>query len=704
MLSLKMISNILFLVITITIPFVAPLSFIFNTFTPNNLTIHYEKSAYAANNMIQLTTNQRDVSSLASVGRATYVKPLQLWDKPSGKLTDFTTNFSFVINSLNKREYADGLSFFLAPIDSVIPDNVTKGGSMALTRDNEFLNSTDNPFVAVEFDIYSNDWDPPNEHVGIDINSMRSVANRTWWSADSIGQGKRHDAWIKYDSASKNLSVVFTGFKNNSYIRQRLSYIVDLREHLPEFVTFGFSAATGNASALHSIYYWSFSSNLEIQGNVTGPGIAAGPGSSIDPTSEILRPNSNQSKNRTGLMVGLGVGGFLLLVGLGVLLIVGFLKRRRRGRKMDEGGDDRKFDICISDEFERGSGPKKFPYNEVARATNNFSDQNKLGEGGFGGVYKGFLESIKSHVAVKRVSKGSKQGIKEYSSEVKIISRLRHRNLVQLLGWCHERKELLLVYEFMPNGSLDFHLFKGRSHLNWGTRFKIAQGLASALLYLHEEWEQCVVHRDIKSSNIMLDSHHNPKLGDFGLARLVDHDKGGPTTVAAGTMGYMAPECVTTGKSSKESDVFSFGVVALEIASGRRAIDIGAENGELINLIEWGWGFYGDGKVLEVADRRLGDDLNVREFEQLIVVGLWCAHPDSNLRPSIREAVLVLKFEAPLPVLPARMPVPVYCNPTVDMLSSKNGSSQTVSSSIKSDGTEYSKFTEKTSSPGASSI
>jgi serine/threonine protein kinase len=128
----------------------------------------------------------------------------------------------------------------------------------------------------------------------------------------------------------------------------------------------------------------------------------------------------------------------------------------------------------------------------LAYATNNFNDEEKLGQGGFGGVYKGFLRDSNSFIAVRRVSKGSKQGIKEYASEVKIISRLRHRNLVQLIGWCHERRELLLVYEFMPNGSLDSHLFTEESLLIWAMRYKVAQGLGSALLYLHEEWEQCV--------------------------------------------------------------------------------------------------------------------------------------------------------------------------------------------------------------------
>jgi serine/threonine protein kinase len=184
--------------------------------------------------------------------------------------------------------------------------------------------------------------------------------------------------------------------------------------------------------------------------------------------------------------VGLGVGGSFLFGGLALILFC-FWKRNRSHTE-----DDLALDSCMDEEFQRGTGPKRFSFKELAHATNNFNDEEKLGQGGFGGVYRGFLRDSNSFVAVKRVSKGSKQGLKEYASEVKIISRLRHRNLVQLLGWCHERGELLLVYEFMPNGSLDSHLFTQESLLVWAMRYKVAQGLASALFYLHEEWENAL--------------------------------------------------------------------------------------------------------------------------------------------------------------------------------------------------------------------
>jgi serine/threonine protein kinase len=265
------------------------------------------------------------------------------------------------------------------------------------------------------------------------------------------------------------------------------------------------------------------------------------------------------------------------------------------------------------------------------------------------------------------MSKESKQGILEYMTEVKVISQLRHRNLVQLLGWCHRKNDFLLIYEFMSNGSLDSHLYGKRSILTWTARYNIALGLASALLYLQEEWEQCVLHRDIKSSNIMLDSCFNAKLGDFGLARLVDHEKGSQTTLIAGTRGYIAPEYFTSGKATKESDIYSFGVVLLEIVTGRKAIER-EEKEDQISVVEWVWDLYGVGKFLQAADPKLCGAFDEQQLEHLVIVGLWCVHPDYTFRPSIRQVIQVLKFESPLPILPEKMPVPTYLPPTIKAL------------------------------------
>ena len=194
-----------------------------------------------------------------------------------------------------------------------------------------------------------------------------------------------------------------------------------------------------------------------------------------------------------------------------------------------------------------------------------------LGKGGFGGVYKGVLPVSKQTVAIKRVSPDSKQGMKEFMAEIVILGHLRHRNLVQLLGYCRH-KQLLLVYDYMPNGSLDCYLHTqdhSTTNLCWAQRFHIIKGIASGLFYLHEDWEQVVIHRDIKTSNVLLDSEMNARLGDFGLARSHDHGADAHTTRVAGTWGYIAPELARLGKATKATDVFALGVLMVEVACGK---------------------------------------------------------------------------------------------------------------------------------------
>ncbi|XP_048141790.1 L-type lectin-domain containing receptor kinase IX.1-like [Rhodamnia argentea] len=360
----------------------------------------------------------------------------------------------------------------------------------------------------------------------------------------------------------------------------------------------------------------------------------------------------------------IGLGSFLLLT-----LVLGFAWFDHRSKRKINDGIGKEDDVLsIEEEFDQSTGPKKFFYGDLVAATENFAAARLLGKGGFGRVYEGCSIGMSSNVAIKKITPESRQGRKEYATEVKTISGLRHRNLVQLIGWCHEKKELLLIYEFMSSGSLDSHLFKHRTILTWEKRYRIAQGIVSALLSLHEEWEQCVVHRDIKSSNIMLDPDSNAKLGDFGLARLVDHTKGSQTTVLARTMGYTAPESIYTGKASKESDVYSLGIVLLEIASGRRVVDSWATVGQ-VRLSDWVCELHGIGKLLDAVDPKLCSDFDEKQLERLLIVGLLCAHPDSRVRPSTREALNLLNFDGSPPALPSTLPVPTYLAPPPSILS-----------------------------------
>lgn len=336
-----------------------------------------------------------------------------------------------------------------------------------------------------------------------------------------------------------------------------------------------------------------------------------------------------------------------------------------------------------------GTGPRRFPYQQLVNATRNFAAEEKLGQGGFGAVYKGFLRELDLTVAIKRFSKeASMQGRKEFQSEINVISRLCHRNLVQLIGWCHKGDELLLVYELMPNRSLDIHLHGKGTFLTWPMRMKIVLELGSALLYLHEEWDQCVVHRDIKPSNVMLDETFGAKLGDFGLARLIDHATGIQTmTMISGTPGYVDPQCLITGKASAESDVYSFGVVLLEVACGTRPVSTPADKKcKVFRLSECVWDLYGQRTILDAADERLDGLYDEEEVRRVLVVGLWCVHPDPTARPSIRTAMSTLKSKdgKQLPLLPAKMPVATYAAPVAswDGLSSPStGTSASIGSS-----------------------
>ena len=612
-------------------------------------------NATNSGSMIQLTPDE-----VYNWGRATYSEQMHLWDKNSGNVANFTSNFSFIIDSRGKYRYSDGLTFFLSTPNFPDPSPTDGSGLGLVSRvqmEQPIFLAT-NKFVAVEFDTFHNaPWDPSYEvpeHVGININNMTSHNSTPWYC--TIMQNRTYSASINYDSSTQNFSVTFTGFDNDTTpIQQHLSSIINLTLLLPEWVEFGFSASTGLLSEWHILTAWSFESTSPLMNQQS-------PAPSVE---------KNKDEPNKKLVVGLSVGACILIICLVVLYPV----YKKKWRLSEEEEEELVFDLSMDDEFERGAGPKKFSYKELVSATNNFAEENKLGQGGFGGVYKGYLGDLNSYVAIKRVSRGSKQGIQEYASEVRSISRLRHRNLVQLIGWCHEKKDLLLIYEFMSNGSLDLHLFKGKSMLTWMVRYNIARGLASALLYLHEEWEQCVLHRDIKSSNIMLDSNLYAKLGDFGLARLVDHGKGSKTTALAGTMGYLAPECIMSGRASKESDVYSFGVVALEIACGRKPVEVKAKEEETI-LLEWIWELYGTRNLLKAADTRFCGDFDEQQMERLMVVGLWCAHPDYNVRPSIRKAIHVLDFEAALPILEPKMPMPTYLTPPILASTSSTSNSE----------------------------
>ncbi|EYU43089.1 hypothetical protein MIMGU_mgv1a002648mg [Erythranthe guttata] len=294
----------------------------------------------------------------------------------------------------------------------------------------------------------------------------------------------------------------------------------------------------------------------------------------------------------------------------------------------------------------------------ILSATDNFSDANMLGRGGFGPVYKGKFPGG-SEIAVKRLSSFSGQGIEEFRNEVILIAKLQHRNLVRLLGYCITEKEKILLYEYMPNRSLDAFIFDQNNCLllDWNQRFNIILGIARGLLYLHQDSRLRIIHRDMKTSNILLDEDMNPKISDFGLAKIVEgKETEASTNRVVGTYGYMSPEYALDGKFSIKSDVFSFGVVMLEIISGKK--NTGFYNPQqVLNLLGYAWGLWIENKAIELVDPVVVESCEECEVIKCINVGLLCVQEDPNDRPSMSTVVVMIGSEntnsIPFPTKPA---------------------------------------------------
>uniref|UniRef100_A0A0D6QR66 Cysteine-rich receptor-like protein kinase 10 n=1 Tax=Araucaria cunninghamii TaxID=56994 RepID=A0A0D6QR66_ARACU len=283
-----------------------------------------------------------------------------------------------------------------------------------------------------------------------------------------------------------------------------------------------------------------------------------------------------------------------------------------------------------------------FSLETLIEATANFHEDNKLGEGGFGPVYKGNT-SDGTEIAVKKLSLSSVQGTTEFMNEVKIVAKIQHRNLVKLLGCCAEGPERLLVYEYLPNKSLDTFLFdpERRKVLDWQKRYNIVIGIARGLLYLHEDSQVRIIHRDIKASNILLDGKLNPKIADFGLARLFANDETHVHTRIAGTYGYIAPEYAMGGQLSVKADVYSFGVVLLEIVSGRRNREINLPQ-ESQSLLEWAWRLYERGDIVEMIDPIVKASGSREQAMRFVHIGLLCMQSEAALRPPISEVIVMI--------------------------------------------------------------
>ncbi|KAJ1293408.1 hypothetical protein BS78_01G065900 [Paspalum vaginatum] len=575
----------------------------------------------APNGLLVLTNG-----TVAMTGHALHPSPLRFRDSNATAVRSFSASF------------VHGMAFF-----------VSRARSLSTTMPYQYLgllNTTDgagaatNHILAVEFDTVINYEfaDINNNHVGIDVDSLRSVAAASAGYYDDDAGGVLRDlslysrdamqVWVDYDGRSKALDVTLAPLGVPKPRKPLLSRAVDLAAVVPDDEAYvGFSSSTGVMACSHYVLGWSFALD------------GAAPPLDVSRLPDYPRPADSKPGRRKVLVIALPIAAAAAAAVVTAAAVLVYVRRRMEY-------------VELREDWEAEFGAHRFAYKDLHRATDGFADRRLIGRGGSGEVYKGVLPRCKSEVAVKRVSDESMQRVKEFVAEVASMGRLRHRTLVPLLGYCRRKGELLLVYTYMPNGSLESFLYgQGKKMtLRWDQRFRIIKDVATGLLYLHEEWEQVIVHRDIKPSNVLLDDEMHGRLGDFGLARLYDHGANSYTTRVVGTTGYLAPELMSTGKASPATDVFAFGAFLLEVACGRGPVEQGVA-GESFALVDHVLRHWLDGSLMEAVDSKLQGSYDEEEVCLALKLGLICSHQLPSERPSMRQVVQYLDGGAAFPEL-----------------------------------------------------
>ncbi|KAL3723582.1 hypothetical protein ACJRO7_035716 [Eucalyptus globulus] len=623
---------------------VEALGFQFSTFDPSADygALEVKSPALIYNDALQLTPDSSSgtVDFMNKSGRILYKQGFKLWDGPPEAPTKIASfNASFVINifRINNGTPGEGLAFIVAP-DLNLPAG-SFGGYLGLTNATTD-GQTSNHLLAVEFDTFKQDYDPDANHIGLDINSVES--NQTVPLADhGFDLAPNHTVffhvWIEYDGGQELLEVYMIDEDESTPTKPKpaspiMTASLDMSKVVNQNSYFGFAASTGDNVELNCVLGW----NMTVEELPKG--------------------------TPAGLVIGLAVGISAAALAVAGVAALGVWAWRRRAAARDPN--------IVGTLKSLPGMPREFKFKDLKMATGNFDEGNKLGQGGFGVVYKGVLAAENRQVAVKKFSRDELKSKDDFLAELTIINRLRHRHLVPLLGWCHQTGMLLLVYDYMPNGSLDGHIFCGpeRQTLEWSHRYKIVAGVGCALHYLHEEFDQIVLHRDLKASNIMLDSNFNARLGDFGLARAIDDEKNSYAELEGvpGTIGYIAPECLHTGKATRESDIFGFGAVILEVVCGKHPWRRAGFDGFQF-LADWVWSLHRDGRILEAVDGRLGGDYAVEEARRLLLLGLACSHPIAAERPKMPAIVQIRSGSMEVPRVPPFKPAFVW--PSAGLLS-----------------------------------
>ncbi|CAA7050153.1 unnamed protein product [Microthlaspi erraticum] len=598
---------------------VSSVDFVYNTnFTSTN-TLLFGATVDSPSSILTLT-NQ----TARSIGRGLFPSRISVSSSSSASPLPFATSFIFSIAPYKNMLPGHGFAFVF------LPSSATSAASSAQHLGIvNFTNNGDpnNRIFAVEFDVFANQEfnDINDNHVGVDVNSLTSVSSAVagFWQGERfkelrLNNGDNYQTWIEFNVSAINVTMARAGSRKP--VRPLISIPLNLTGVLVDDMFVGFTAATGQLVQSHRILSWSFSnSNFSIGDALITENL---------PSFKLQDDSVLKSK---GFIAGVSVGAFVLIVS--VLGLLFYVVRRPR-RRVEEDVED----------WETEYWPHRVKYRNVLDATKGFSEENMIGYGGNSKVYRGVLEG--REVAVKRIMispRESVAGTSEFLAEVSSLGRLRHKNIVGLRGWCKKGGEsLILVYEYMENGSVDKRMFDcNHEMLSWEERMRVIRDVASGMLYLHEGWESKVLHRDIKSSNVLLDKDMNARVGDFGLAKLQNAMKEMvSTTHVVGTAGYMAPELVKTGRASAETDVYSFGVFVLEVVCGRRPIEEGREG-----IVEWMWGLMEKDKVVDGLDERIKEkgSFEVERVEMALRLGMFCVHHDPKVRPTTRQVVQILE-------------------------------------------------------------
>ncbi|CAN6466287.1 unnamed protein product [Victoria cruziana] len=441
-----------------------------------------------------------------------------------------------------------------------------------------------------------------------------------------------------------------------------------------------------NNCSCNALFFQKDSNSCYIWGQIGSLRLATTKEDSFDlyvRSSTVVTDNGKAGKSNSSLLVP--IIAVSVVVSVGIFVLAAFLLIHRARKKRDEAKWSSSDEAEDTVEMVPGM-PRRFKFRELQTATANFKEV--VGRGGFGLVYEGWLPDGR-RIAVKQLQKIG-QGKKQFQAEVATIGSIHHLHLMRLKGFCAEGKQRLLVYDFMPNGSLDKFLFNNKStagaaaggtdtgFLDWKKRFQIAVGTAKGLSYLHEECAVKIIHCDVKPENILLDANFSPRISDFGLAKLLSREESQAFTTMRGTRGYLAPEWLTTSVVSTKSDIYSYGMVLLELVGGRKNLDPSVKSSEKCYFPVYAYQKQAEGRMEEAIDERLRGKVDVKEVERCIKVAMWCVQEDWNLRPTMGRVVKMLTGSIDIPALPPTPPMGfrLHLSTLKDEISSLSGSGE----------------------------